>query len=902
LNTARVPRVAGGVVIVIGLGALAGWQLDVAWLKSFAPGQATMSPAAALGLVLLGSALWLSSERETSRAVAWVADACAAAAALIGLVRLSGYLLGFDPGLDHLLFGQRVDAAAGPPSRLAFQSALNLLLVGAALLLQRWNTLRAQVAVQLLAVAAAVVALVGVTAHAYGTRLLYGAMSLNTAVAFLTAAAGVLWRRPDRGFAALVASPTLGGGLTRRLLPAIIVVPLLLGWLRLAGQQAGLYDTAGGTALFASGIVAVLGALAWWSARSLDQADAQRAAAEQALRGGEHRLFQILEAMPIAVFVLDAAGQPYYANQASREILGRGIVPDAAPEQLPEVYQAFIAGTNDPYPAERQPIVSAMKGQVAHVADIEIHRPERIVPLEVWAAPVRDPGGQVAFAVAAFSDITERQRAQQALRATQARLQQVLASSTAVIYGNHVRGTSFAPSWVSENITAMMGYDVQAAMDPAWWLEHLHPEDRARVLAEVPALFKNDRLTLEYRFRHADGTYRWVRDEARVARDGSGAPVEVFGAWVDITEHQRAQEALRESEERFRTLAATANDAIISADAQGDITYFNPGAERIFGYTAAEVSGKPLTVLMPEGFRNAHRAGLARYLATGEAHVVGKTVELAGRRKDGTEFPLDLSLASWKGGAEVAFTGILRDITERKRAEDTQRRYAAQLEAANAELDAFAYAVSHDLRAPLRAIDGFGQALLEDYDARLDDAGRGYLQRVRAGTQRMGVLIDDLLRLSRVTRAELHRVAVDLSALAESVAAELKRTAPDRAVEVVITPGVTVEGDPRLLRVVLENLLGNAWKYTGKNACARIEFGVGQRDGKRAYFVRDDGAGFDMTYAAKLFGAFQRLHSSAEFEGTGVGLATVQRIVHRHGGQVWADGALGRGATFYFTL
>src|SRR5437879_4128910 len=742
-----------------------------------------MSPAAALGLVLLGSALWLSSERETSRAVAWVADACAAAAALIGLVRLSGYLLGFDPGLDHLLFGQRVDAAAGPPSRLAFQSALNLLLVGAALLLQRWNTLRAQVAVQLLAVAAAVVALVGVTAHAYGTRLLYGAMSLNTAVAFLTAAAGVLWRRPDRGFAALVASPTLGGGLTRRLLPAIIVVPLLLGWLRLAGQQAGLYDTAGGTALFASGIVAVLGALAWWSARSLDQADAQRAAAEQALRG-----------------------------------------------------------------------------------------------------------------------IARRQRAQQALRATQARLQQVLASSTAVIYGNHVRGTSFAPSWVSENITAMMGYDVQAAMDPAWWLEHLHPEDRARVLAEVPALFKNDRLTLEYRFRHADGTYRWVRDEARVARDGSGAPVEVFGAWVDITEHQRAQEALRESEERFRTLAATANDAIISADAQGDITYFNPGAERIFGYTAAEVSGKPLTVLMPEGFRNAHRAGLARYLATGEAHVVGKTVELAGRRKDGTEFPLDLSLASWKGGAEVAFTGILRDITERKRAEDTQRRYAAQLEAANAELDAFAYAVSHDLRAPLRAIDGFGQALLEDYDARLDAAGRGYLQRVRAATQRMGVLIDDLLLLSRVTRAELNRVPVDLSALAESVAAELKRTAPERAVEVVITPGVTVEGDPRLLRVVLENLLGNAWKYTGKNPRARIEFGVDQRDGQRACFVRDDGAGFDMTYAKKLFGAFQRLHSTVEFEGTGVGLATVQRIVHRHGGRVWAEGAVDRGATFYFTL
>ena len=230
------------------------------------------------------------------------------------------------------------------------------------------------------------------------------------------------------------------------------------------------------------------------------------------------------------------------------------------------------------------------------------------------------------------------------------------------------------------------------------------------------------------------------------------------------------------------------------------------------------------------------------------------------------------------------------------------RRNAAELSAANTELDAFAYSVSHDLRAPLRSIDGFSQALLEEYGGRLDDAARGHLDRVRAASQRMAQLIDDLLGLSRVTRAELRRERVDLSALAQSVVADLQGRDQERAVEFAIAPDLTADADPDLLRVVLENLLANAWKYTAKRSPARIEFGLTRHDGKSAFYVRDNGAGFDMAYANKLFGAFQRLHSSREFEGTGIGLATVQRIVHRHGGKVWAEGAVGQGATFYFTL
>jgi len=526
----------------------------------------------------------------------------------------------------------------------------------------------------------------------------------------------------------------------------------------------------------------------------------------------------------------------------------------------------------------------------------------RLARLAAWGGALIAVTLAVIASALISRELAGRRRAEQALGETQTRFRQVVASSTAVIYANTVSGATFSPSWVSENVTRITGYGPDEPLQPTWWLDNLHPDDRERVLAEMPALLANDHLTIEYRFRYKDGTYHWVHDEARLLRSAAGTPVEVFGSWVDITDRRRAEETLQVSEEQFRTLAVTANDAIISADSRGDITYFNPGAERIFGYAPEEVTGKPLTVLMPERFRDAHRAGLARYLATREARVVGKTVELAGRKKDGTEFPLELSLASWRHGPEVAFTAIIRDITERKRGEDTLRRHTAQLEAANAELDAFAYSVSHDLRAPLRGIDGFSQALLEDYADRLDGTGKDYLARVRSGSQRMAMLIDDLLNLSRVTRSQMHLAAVDLSALARGIAVDLQKRDPERRAEFNIAPGLQVQADPGLMRVALQNLLDNAWKFTGKRPTARIEVGSATHDGRPAYFVRDNGAGFDMTYAHKLFGAFQRLHGAEEFDGTGVGLATVQRVIHRHGGRVWAEAAVDGGATFYFTL
>jgi len=497
-----------------------------------------------------------------------------------------------------------------------------------------------------------------------------------------------------------------------------------------------------------------------------------------------------------------------------------------------------------------------------------------------------------------------RQLAEDALRAAQARFRQVLASNTAVIYANKVAGTTFSPSWVSENVTRITGFSPEEALQDTWWIDHLHPEDRARVLAETTALMDKGQLVTEYRFRFKDGTYHWIHDESRLIRDAAaeGQPLEVFGSWVDSSERRRAEAALRESEERFRLLVGTVRDyAIYMLDPTGHVMSWNRGAEQIKGYTAEEIVGKHFACFYtPE----AVAAGTpATALAT--AAEQGRFEEENWRlRKDGSRFWADVVITAVRDdqGRLLGFAKVTRDLTERKRSDELLRRHTAQLESANAELDAFAYSVSHDLRAPLRSIDGFSQALLEDYAGKLDATGQDYLRRVRAGTQRMGALIDDLLNLSRVTRSEMVIRTVDVSDLARQLAGELASGDPEREVDVVIAPGLEARADEGLLRLVLQNLIGNAWKFTGKRTDARIEVGMVAANGERAYFVRDNGAGFDMTYAPKLFGAFQRLHRATEFPGTGVGLATVQRIIHRHGGRVWAESALDRGATFYFTL
>ncbi len=373
-------------------------------------------------------------------------------------------------------------------------------------------------------------------------------------------------------------------------------------------------------------------------------------------------------------------------------------------------------------------------------------------------------------------------------------------------------------------------------------------------------------------------------------------------------QRKRTKDELRETGSYLENLLNYANAPIIVWDPGLCITKFNRAFQRLTGYGEAEAVGQHLAMLFPDETREESLSHIGR-TAAGERW---ESIEIPIRRKDGlvrTVLWNSANIQSPDGRTRVSTIAQGQDITERKQAEAAVRRLnhalsqrAAELEAANKELEAFAYSVSHDLRTPLRSIDGFSLALLEDYWGSIDEQGRDYLRRVREASQTMGELIDDMLDLSRVTRTEMHWKRVDLTGMAHRIAAALQDGDQKREVEFAISAGLAAYGDPALLRAALENLLGNAWKFTAKRDRSRIEFGGLKEHGRQVFFVRDNGVGFDMSYAGRLFEPFQRLHTKKEFPGTGVGLATVKRIVNRHGGRIWADGRAGSGATFYFSL
>ncbi len=392
-----------------------------------------------------------------------------------------------------------------------------------------------------------------------------------------------------------------------------------------------------------------------------------------------------------------------------------------------------------------------------------------------------------------------------------------------------------------------------------------------------------------------DGKPFWAEVTITPIFDSNGALAGYSKVTRDLTTRQKA-------EQKFKSLLESAPDAIIIIDRAGAISIVNSQTEKLFGYTRKEMIGEKIELLMPDRFHAGHPAHRDSFFEAPQARPMGAGFDLFGRRKDGSEFPIEISLSPIETENGVLGSSSIRDITERTEQAQKLQEQNVALEEAVKELDAFSYSVSHDLRAPLRAVDGFSRILLKDHASSFGEEARDYLVRVHDNAVRMGELVDDLLRFSRLSRQPLNKRRIKPNPIVEQIVADEQQLQGDRSVELSVQELPPVLGDAGLIKQIFVNLISNAFKYSRKCDPAVIEIGSYEEAGETVYFVRDNGAGFDMQYADKLFSVFTRLHRLEDFSGTGVGLAIVKRIIDRHGGRIWANAEVNKGATFFFTI
>ena len=659
-----------------------------------------------------------------------------------------------------------------------------------------------------------------------------------------------------------------------------------------------------------------------------------------------------LEHAVIGFFRTTPDGRILAANRTLVEILGCESFDVLASRSLEET--GYAPGYTRAQFKERL----EREGQIRGLESAWIRPDGSVVHIRESARTVRDEDGVLLYYEGTVEDISERKAAEELLREEEHRYRALFEHTTDAVFILDLDGLILT---TNQRADRLLGCNVkELAGQP--FCQVVVPRERQSHQSQIAALREGQgQPRRETVLQRADGTEVDVEIHATLVRDLAGHPLHLQGIVRDISERKRA-DAQREAllldlmnrSTQLSTAVEIANStstildpAVLMAETveliQSRFGFYYVGlftVDEAGQYAVLRAgTGEAGREMLSRGHKLVVGgvSMIGRCVADGEPRVASDVGEEAIRFDNpmlpATRSELALPLITrgeCLGGLSVqstrqeafaasdvatlqAMADQLANALMNARLYDEVQRYATRLEdlvaeqtselrAVNKELEAFAYSVSHDLRAPLRSIDGFGQALLEDYGSKLDGMGAEYLRRMRAASVRMGRLIDDLLHLSRLTRRELACDDVDLSALAREVAGELQRTAPGRDVEWVFGADLVAHADPGLMRIVLENLLGNAWKFTEKHATARIEFGLLDREGMPTCFVSDDGAGFDMAYGAKLFGAFQRLHGVGEFEGVGIGLATVQRIIHRHGGHIWAESAVEQGATFFFTL
>ena len=904
-------------VIAIAIGALIGWFAHIPALTSVFPGFVSMKINAAIGLLLTGVALWFYRERRFSPRRDVALRYCAGLAALIGFATTLEYLTGWNLRIDELLM-RDTSGGLAPAGRMALATAVCLMLLNSAILIA--NTPGRYAIAQTLTLTAVMLATLNGVGYFFGLETFgglakYSAMAVHTAICILLVATGILFARPDQGLMNAVIDVGAGGVAIRQFLPAVFVLPVLLAWISWQGVRIGWYEPSFAMTVFVALATNVLGYAVWAGGHVLRGFDAKRLSAENERMRSEERLRRAVADAPVPTIIHDVTGHILHMSRGWSHYSGLSAA------DTPTV-QAWVAATEPqgvtPFETYLQRLSSATQTEHGGEWVIKTKAGHRI--WEFSTTPVGTPGSADHALVTMAVDITERQTAEAKLRRLNEELEQRILERTAELttandalkrQSDQLKEQATLLDLVRDGILVRDLYGTivywsAGAFDMYGWTEKdalgavshkllrvEYPKPVAEIEKQVMAtgIWEGEVVQVTKSGVRLSVESRWT-----LTRTERGAPQGFLEVNRDITARKRAQESLGDSELRFRSVAETAIEGIITTDEKGVISYWNPGAERLFGRTSAEALGQPSSVVLPDRL-------LSSFDPRANGQVLGTTFETSGRRRNGSLFPLEISVSAWTNtqGARF-FTGIARDITARKNAEQALEAKAEELARSNKELEQFAYVASHDLQEPLRMVSNYTQLLARRYKDKLDADANEFIDFATDGATRMQDLIHDLLEYARVGTRGKDFKPTSLDKVIANAMMNLSNAIDEAHAEIEIGKMPTVACDATQLTQVFQNLMGNAIKFRRPGDRPVITVSATHDERGWTIAVRDNGIGIEAKHFDRIFQMFQRLHGRGEYSGTGIGLALVKKIVERHSGTIRVESTPGVGTTFAFTL